>query len=88
MEELRRIGGHIRATRDGFRIRGVPGRLRGGVVDAHGDHRIAMLGAIAGVASREGVELRGAEAASVSFPGFFEVLEQIARGTVHYPPAT
>jgi 3-phosphoshikimate 1-carboxyvinyltransferase len=88
VEELRRIGGHIRATRDGFRIRGVPARLRGGVVDAHGDHRIAMLGAIAGVASREGVELRGAEAASVSFPGFFEVLEQIARGTVHYPPAT
>jgi 3-phosphoshikimate 1-carboxyvinyltransferase len=88
VQELRRIGGHIRATRDGFRIRGVPARLRGGIVDSHGDHRIAMLGAIAGVASREGVELRGAEAASVSFPGFFEVLEQIARGAVHYPPAT
>lgn len=88
VEELRRIGGHIRATRDGFRIRGVPARLRGGVVDSHGDHRLAMLGAIAGVASIEGVELRGAEAAAVSFPGFFEVLEQIARGAVHYPPAT
>jgi 5-enolpyruvylshikimate-3-phosphate synthase len=47
-----------------------------------------MLGAIAGVASREGVELRGAEAAAVSFPGFFEVLEQVAPGAVHYPPAT
>jgi 5-enolpyruvylshikimate-3-phosphate synthase len=47
-----------------------------------------MLGAIAGVASREGVELRGAEAADVSFPGFFEVLEQVAPGSVHYPPAT
>jgi 3-phosphoshikimate 1-carboxyvinyltransferase len=88
VQELRRIGGHIRATPDGFRIRGVPARLRGGAVDAHGDHRIAMLGAIAGLASREGVELRGADAASVSFPGFFEVLEQIARGSVHYPPAT
>jgi 3-phosphoshikimate 1-carboxyvinyltransferase len=88
VEELRRIGGHIRATRDGFRIKGVPARLRGGVVDSHGDHRLAMLGAIAGVASVEGVELRGAEAAAVSFPGFFEVLEQIARGVVHYPPAT
>jgi 3-phosphoshikimate 1-carboxyvinyltransferase len=88
VEELRRIGGHIRATRDGFRIKGVPARLRGGVVDSHGDHRLAMLGAIAGVASVEGVELRGAEAAAVSFPGFFEVLEQIARGAVHYPPAT
>ena len=87
VEELRRIGGHIRATRDGFRIKGVPARLRGGVVDSHGDHRLAMLGAIAGVASIEGVELRGAEAAAVSFPGFFDVLEQIARSAVHYPPA-
>jgi 3-phosphoshikimate 1-carboxyvinyltransferase len=88
VEQLRRIGGHIRATRDGFRIKGVPARLRGGVVESHGDHRLAMLGAIAGVASREGVELRGAEAAAVSFPGFFEVLEQLAPGAVHYPPAT
>jgi 3-phosphoshikimate 1-carboxyvinyltransferase len=77
VEELRRIGAHIRATSDGFRIRGVPARLRGGVVSAHGDHRIAMLGAVAGVASREGVELQGAEAVDVSFPGFFEVLEQL-----------
>jgi 3-phosphoshikimate 1-carboxyvinyltransferase len=87
VEELRRVGGHIRATRDGFRIKGVPARLRGGVVDTHGDHRLAMLGAVVGVASREGVELRGAEAADVSFPGFFDVLEQVARGSVHYPPA-
>ena len=88
VEELRRLGGHIRATGDGFRIKGVPARLRGGVVDARGDHRLAMLGAIAGVASREGVELRGGEAVDTSFPGFFEVLEQVAPGTVHYPPAT
>ena len=88
VEELRRIGGHIRATTDGFRIKGVPARLRGGVLDSRGDHRLAMLGAIAGVASREGVELRGAGAAATSFPEFFEVLEQVAPGAVHYPPAT
>jgi 3-phosphoshikimate 1-carboxyvinyltransferase len=88
VEELRRVGGHIRATGDGFRIKGVPARLRGGVVDTRGDHRLAMLGAIAGIASREGVELRGADAAQVSFPGFFDVLEQIAPGAVNYPPAT
>jgi 3-phosphoshikimate 1-carboxyvinyltransferase len=94
--ELRRVGGHIRATRDGFRIKGVPARLRGGVVDSHGDHRLAMLGAIVGIASREGVELHGAADADVSFPGFFDVLGQIAPGSVaggsaqavHYPPAT
>jgi 3-phosphoshikimate 1-carboxyvinyltransferase len=77
VEELRRIGAHIRATPDGFRIRGVPARLRGGVVTARADHRIAMLGAVAGVASREGVELRGAEAVETSFPGFFDVLAQL-----------
>jgi 3-phosphoshikimate 1-carboxyvinyltransferase len=76
-EELRRLGGHVRATEDGFRIRGVPARLRGGAFDARGDHRLAMLGAIAGVSSREGVELRGAESVETSFPGFFDVLAQL-----------
>jgi 3-phosphoshikimate 1-carboxyvinyltransferase len=78
-EELRRLGGHVRATEDGFRIRGVPARLRGGAFDARGDHRLAMLGAIAGVSSREGVELRGGEAVETSFPGFFDVLSQLAQ---------
>ena len=77
VEELRRVGAHIRATRDGFSVRGVPARLRGGVVDARGDHRIAMLGAVVGVSSREGVDLHGAEAVETSFPGFFDVLEQL-----------
>jgi 3-phosphoshikimate 1-carboxyvinyltransferase len=88
VEELRRIGGHARTTSDGFRIKGVPARLRGGVVDSRGDHRLAMLGAVAGVASREGVELRGAEAVETSFPGFYDVLEQVAPGAVHYPAAS
>ncbi len=77
VEELRRLGAHIRATDDGFRVRGVPARLRGGVVDVRGDHRLAMLGAVAGMSSIEGVELRGAEAVEVSFPGFFELLAQL-----------
>jgi len=79
VEELRGLGAHIRATRDGFRIRGVPTRLRGGTVDARGDHRLAMLGAMAGLSSRDGVELRGADVVETSFPGFFQLLEQIAR---------
>ena len=77
VEELRRLGAHIRATKDGYRVRGVPARLRGGVVHARGDHRLAMLGAVAGVSSREGVQLEGAEAVDVSFPGFFELLAQL-----------
>jgi len=76
---LRSVGAHVEATRDGFRIRGVPTRPRGGVVDAAGDHRIAMLGALAGLVSREGVEVRGAESVAVSFPEFFELLDSVTQ---------
>jgi 3-phosphoshikimate 1-carboxyvinyltransferase len=63
------LGADIEATDDGFVVRGT-GRLRGGVIEAHGDHRLAMLGAVAGLASKEGVEVVGMEAAAVSYPGF------------------
>jgi 3-phosphoshikimate 1-carboxyvinyltransferase len=76
-DALRALGAHIRSTADGFHIRGVPARLRGGTVDSRGDHRIAMLGAVAGLASREGVEVLGADCVNVSFPGFFELLTQL-----------
>jgi len=76
-DALRALGAHIRATEDGFRIRGVPARLRGGTVESRGDHRIAMLGAVAGLVSREGVEIGDAEAVSVSFPGFFDLLDSL-----------
>jgi 3-phosphoshikimate 1-carboxyvinyltransferase len=66
---LRALGGEVEATADGMVITGTGG-LRGGAVDSHGDHRIAMLGAVAGLASREGVEVRGMDAAAVSYPGF------------------
>jgi 3-phosphoshikimate 1-carboxyvinyltransferase len=79
VEELRRLGGHVRATKDGFRVKGVPTRIRGGVFDARGDHRLAILGAIAGVSSREGVDIHGAEVVENSFPGFYAVLEQLAQ---------
>jgi 3-phosphoshikimate 1-carboxyvinyltransferase len=83
---LRGLGGHVRATSDGFRVRGVPTRLRGGAVHARGDHRLAMLGAVAGLSSREGVELEDAEAVRTSFPGFFDVVRQLAPDSLHYPP--
>ncbi len=76
---LRATGVHIQARPDGWSITGVPSRLRGGQVDARGDHRIAMLGAIAGLASREGVEVGGAETVAVSFPGFYDLLESLVR---------
>lgn len=81
VDGLRSLGAHIRATPDGFKVRGVPTRLRGGSIDARGDHRIAMLGAVAGLASREGVDVKGAESASVSFPGFFDLLDSLRGAT-------
>ncbi|HEX2266332.1 MAG TPA: 3-phosphoshikimate 1-carboxyvinyltransferase [Solirubrobacterales bacterium] len=66
---LRALGGKVEPTEDGMVIEGTGG-LRGGTIDSHGDHRIAMLGAVAGLASREGVEVRGMDAAAVSYPGF------------------
>jgi 3-phosphoshikimate 1-carboxyvinyltransferase len=78
-DALRPLGVHIETRQDGFRVRGVPSRPKGGgVVDAAGDHRIAMLGAVAGLVSREGVELRGAETVAVSFPDFFAMLDSLA----------
>jgi 3-phosphoshikimate 1-carboxyvinyltransferase len=76
---LRACGIRIRSLRDGWRITGVPSRLRGGTIDARGDHRIAMLGAVAGLASREGVEIKGAETVAISFPGFFDLLDSVTR---------
>ncbi len=73
VDGLRGLGGEIEATEDGFVVRGTGG-LRGGTIDAEGDHRMAMLGAIAGLASREGVEVVGMEAADVSYPTFVEDL--------------
>jgi 3-phosphoshikimate 1-carboxyvinyltransferase len=76
---LRALGIRISASDDGFGVRGVPTRPKGGGVDSGGDHRIAMLGGTAGVASREGVTVKGAEAVAASFPGFFELLDEVAR---------
>ena len=76
---LRALGARIRSTEDGWGVTGVPVRLRGGRIDARGDHRIAMLGAVAGLASIEGVEVEGAETAAISFPGFYDLLESVTR---------
>jgi 3-phosphoshikimate 1-carboxyvinyltransferase len=70
VEGLRGLGADIEGTPDGFVVRGDGGRLEGGTIDANGDHRMAMLGAVAGLASTEGVEIVGMDAAAVSYPGF------------------
>jgi 3-phosphoshikimate 1-carboxyvinyltransferase len=76
VDSLRALGADIEATHDGFVVRG-SGGLRGGQTNAHGDHRMAMLGAVAGLGSAEGVEVVGMEAAAVSYPRFEDDLKQL-----------
>src|SRR3954449_12275490 len=77
VDGLRALGGDAEATADGFVVRGTGG-LRGGVIESRGDHRLAMLGAVAGLASREGVEVVGMEAAAISYPEFVADLQSLA----------
>jgi 3-phosphoshikimate 1-carboxyvinyltransferase len=74
---LKALGGEVEPTADGFVVRG-RGGLEGGTLDSRGDHRLAMLGAVAGIASQEGVAVEGMEAAAVSYPGFERDLAALA----------
>jgi 3-phosphoshikimate 1-carboxyvinyltransferase len=78
-EGLRAAGAHITATKDGFSIRGVPTRPRGGRIDSAGDHRIAMLAAVCGLVSSVGVQIEGSEAVAISFPGFFDLIDSLGQ---------
>ena len=69
VDALRALGQHVFATEDGFRIRGVPTRPRGGRIESRGDHRIAMLGAVAALDSQDGVEIEDAECVGSKLPG-------------------
>ena len=76
------MGGEIEEFEDGFAIAG-PQRLKGGIVESAGDHRIAMAFAVAGLLAEGTTEIREADCASVSFPGFYEALALLAGpGTV------
>jgi 3-phosphoshikimate 1-carboxyvinyltransferase len=77
VEGLRGLGAAIEATADGFAVTGTGG-LRGGAIESHGDHRLAMMGAIAGMASQEGVDVLGMEAAAVSYPRFMDDFAALA----------
>ncbi len=77
---LRPLGIRISAGEDELRVVGLPTRPKGGgTARSEGDHRIAILGAVAGLVSRGGLRLEGAEAAAISFPGFFELLDSVSK---------
>lgn len=75
-QELSHIGVDIQETSDGFLIHG-GACPRGGEVDAHGDHRLAMSLVVAGLACQEPVTVHGAEMTAESFPNFIPVLQAL-----------
>jgi 3-phosphoshikimate 1-carboxyvinyltransferase len=74
--ELTAMGADITALEDGWEIRG-PSRLEGARVRSHGDHRVAMALAVAGLVARGETVIEDAECASISYPGFFEQLDSL-----------
>ena len=72
-ELIRNIGGDCQELEDGFIIRGKK-KLVGGDIDSYLDHRIAMTGAVALIASEKGGNIHRPECCAISFPDFFEKL--------------
>jgi 3-phosphoshikimate 1-carboxyvinyltransferase len=75
VEMIRSLGGVAEASADGFEVVGL-GWLESGSVDAAGDHRLAMAAAVASLGTRGSVTIEGADVADVSWPGFYDELEQ------------
>ena len=75
-QELTRLGVNIRETPDGFTVSGAE-CPRGGQVEAHGDHRLAMSLAVAGLACQGPVSVHGAEMTAESFPNFAAILQAL-----------
>lgn len=75
---LRALGADADELPDGFHVRGSR-RLLGGEVDAADDHRLAMAFAVAGLGALEPTVIRGGDAVSVSYPGFFDVLTALRK---------
>ncbi len=74
--ELSKMGVRMEVNGDDVSVEG-GGKLEGASVESHGDHRVAMALAVAGLSARGGIVLSDEECVKVSFPGFFESLEKI-----------
>jgi 3-phosphoshikimate 1-carboxyvinyltransferase len=72
---LAALGVAVQALPDGLRITG--GDMRGGVVDSHGDHRIAMAFSLAGLRAAGPVRIRDCVNVGTSFPGFVELMRSL-----------
>lgn len=75
---LRAMGAEVEETADGLRVFG-PTKLHGATIESYGDHRIAMAFSVAALIADGDTEIRGSEAAGVSFPEFFELLNSLTQ---------
>ncbi|HNR79693.1 MAG TPA: 3-phosphoshikimate 1-carboxyvinyltransferase [Mesotoga infera] len=78
VENFRKLGVVIEELEDGFSIEGSQ-KIVGGRIDSAGDHRIAMLFAVAGILSEEGIEIGGADSVRISYPQFFKDIAEVCR---------
>ena len=78
VRNLRVMGAEVEEFPDGLRVPGGQ-TLNGAQIETFDDHRIAMAFAVAGLRANGDTEIRGAECASISFPGFFDLLESLTR---------
>jgi 3-phosphoshikimate 1-carboxyvinyltransferase len=76
VSELRKLGAQVEPTDDGLIIEG-PTRLLGGPVESHGDHRLALAMAVAGLVAQGETTVYGAEVVDDSFPGFTGTLRAL-----------
>ncbi|MEA3408050.1 MAG: 3-phosphoshikimate 1-carboxyvinyltransferase [Chloroflexota bacterium] len=81
VEAMRAMGAQIEERPDGFDVEG-PTPLRAAVVDSHGDHRLAMTLAIAGLLTPGETYIEGGECIADSFPGFVERLNALTGGAI------
>jgi 3-phosphoshikimate 1-carboxyvinyltransferase len=75
---LRAMSCDVEEFDDGLRVNG-PTKLQGARIDSHGDHRIAMSFAVAGLVAAGETEIDGSDCVAVSFPEFFDLLESVVR---------
>ncbi len=74
--ELRKLGAEVEERPDELRVRGVE-QLKGAKLTSHGDHRMAMAFAVAGLAARGETIVDGAESIPVSYPGFVKDMRKL-----------
>ena len=74
--ELRKLGARVEELGDGMVIAGGD-KLKGGECRSHGDHRMAMSLAVAGLVSQTGTTICDVACVNTSFPGFWEMLSSL-----------